>query len=218
MKSNREIAIKECLKWEGGYSNDMADPGGPTNWGITLADARKYWKTDATAADVRNMPQSSAVDIYRQKYWINPQFNCDNLPSGLDLAMFDFGVNSGPARASKYLALCKGPTTVDKINQLCDQRLYFLQRLKTWPNFGKGWGRRVAGIKAKAIEMAKAEPTSTAPVVAGTGTATAAAGGIYYYWNEVSTFVISHRISLALTAGALILVGAGIAYLRNRKQ
>jgi len=53
---------------EGGYSNHPSDPGGPTNFGITIIDARKYWKPNATAADVCAMPKSAAEDIYRQHY------------------------------------------------------------------------------------------------------------------------------------------------------
>jgi lysozyme family protein len=78
--SNREAAIKKTLQYEGGYSNHPADPGGPTNWGITIADARKYWKAGATADDVKAMPQSVAVEIYRKRYW--DAVGGDNLPPG----------------------------------------------------------------------------------------------------------------------------------------
>ena len=76
-------------------------PGGPTNWGITIHDARAYWKEDATAADVRNMPVEVAKDIYRSKYW--DAMRCDELPAGVDYAVFDYGVNSGIGRAGKVL-------------------------------------------------------------------------------------------------------------------
>jgi lysozyme family protein len=38
---------------------------------------------------------------------------------------------------------------------LCDARLAFLKRLKTWPTFGVGWGRRVVDVKATSLKMAK---------------------------------------------------------------
>ena len=53
---------------EGGYTNDPRDPGGPTNWGITIYDARKYWKSNASAADVKAMPKSVAEAIYWPHY------------------------------------------------------------------------------------------------------------------------------------------------------
>ena len=40
---------------------------------------------------------------------------------------------------------------------ICDERLRFLQRLETWPVFGKGWGRRVAEVKVAALAMAKSK-------------------------------------------------------------
>lgn len=154
-EKNREAAIKETLKWEGGYSNHPSDPGGPTNWGITIADARKYWKTDATAEDVKRMPIEVAIDIYRTKYWKTAYYDCDKLSSGVDLAVFDFGVNSGPSRAKRYLDMALGASTPEGIiNQICDKRLVFLKSLKTWPVFGTGWSRRVAGIRVRALQMA----------------------------------------------------------------
>ncbi len=53
-------ALTRLLRDEGGYTDHPSDPGGPTNFGITLGDARRYWKGNATAADVRAMPQSVA--------------------------------------------------------------------------------------------------------------------------------------------------------------
>jgi lysozyme family protein len=45
--------------------------------------------------------------------------------------------------------------TADLIVRVCDERLAFLKSLKTWPVFGKGWGRRVAEVKSAALAMAK---------------------------------------------------------------
>lgn len=160
---NREASIQKTLKYEGGYTNHPSDPGGPTNWGITIADARKYWKADADAEDVRKMPLSVAVEIYRKHYW-SPA-GCDALPAGLDFAVFDYAVNSGITRATTYLAKTSGDT-ITRIEQLCDARLQFLKGLKTWPVFGKGWGSRVADVKQAAKAMAKAQldkPVSVPP-------------------------------------------------------
>lgn len=167
--ANYDESLRRVLAHEGGYTNDADDPGGPTNWGITIWDARAYWKKNATASDVRAMPRSVAEAIYRSKYWL--KMDCDQLPSGIDYAVFDFGVNSGISRAAKYLQALVGteadgligPKTVAAarvadapkvITQLCDNRLKFLQGLRTWKTFGRGWGSRVRDVKAAALKMA----------------------------------------------------------------
>jgi lysozyme family protein len=168
--SSYDEALARLLVHEGGYSNHPSDPGGPTNWGITIFDYRKYVNPDATAADVRSMPVEVAKKIYRDKYW--NAMRCDELPAGIDYCVFDYGVNSGIGRAAKILrrvlGLTEKPGTVSDeviaaaggrdphtlIDAICDERLAFLQSLRTWDVFGNGWGRRVREVRAAALAMA----------------------------------------------------------------
>ena len=167
--SSYDEALAPLLVHEGGYSNHPSDPGGPTNWGITLRDARAYWKQDATATDVRNLPRAVARNIFRSKYWA--ALACDELPAGVDYAVFDYGVNSGIGRAAKVLQRLLalpddgivGPRTLAAaacadagrlIDAICDERLAFLQGLRTWSVFGNGWGRRVREVRAAALALA----------------------------------------------------------------
>src|SRR6478609_8082967 len=94
-------SLRRLLADEGGYSNHPADPGGPTNFGITIYDYRKYISAGGTAADVKAMKVSQAKTIYRAKYWDVQR--CDDLPAGVDYAVFDYGVNSGIGRSGKVL-------------------------------------------------------------------------------------------------------------------
>jgi lysozyme family protein len=166
-------SLRRLLVHEGGYTNDAADPGGPTNFGITIYDYRKYVKPNATAADVRAMKIEEAKSIYRAKYWDAQR--CDELPAGVDYAVFDYGVNSGIGRAKKVLQRMVGvpadgvlgDATIKALAQrppskiiidICEERLRFLQGLRTWPVFGKGWGRRVAEVKTVALAMAANAP------------------------------------------------------------
>ena len=162
-------SLRRLLVSEGGYSNHPADPGGPTNFGITIIDYRKYVKPDATAADVRGMKADQAKAIYRSKYW--DAMRCDELPAGLDYAAFDYGVNSGIGRAGKVLrrmlhlpdntstitdeviSAARAADAKATIAALCDERLAFLKGLSTWPVFGRGWGR-VAEVRTAALAMA----------------------------------------------------------------
>jgi lysozyme family protein len=172
--SSYDEALHRLLAHEGGYTNDAADPGGPTNFGITIVDYRKYVNGNATADDVRATTLDQARAIYRSKYW--DALRGDELPAGIDYALFDYGVNSGIARAAKVLqrilgiaddgiigpvtlAAMAGRAAVPVVNALCDERLAFLQSLRTWPVFGKGWGRRVAEVKDAALAMAEKAET-----------------------------------------------------------
>lgn len=173
--------LARLLVHEGGYTNNAADPGGPTNFGITITDYRHYVKPNATAADVRAMPLSDAKAIYRPKYW---NVVCgDDLPAGVDDSTFDYGVNSGNGRADKVLRHILGLsdtapnadviaaiTKVDPkvvIVAMNDERLKFLQSLHTWPVFGKGWEQRVAEVKAYSLQLAAGvKPALPAPSIA----------------------------------------------------
>lgn len=176
-RSTYHESLRRLLLHEGGYTNHPSDPGGPTNFGITLVDYRKYAKPNATAADVRAMKIADAKNIYRAKYWDAQR--CDDLPAGVDYAVFDYGVNSGIGRSGKVLRrVLRLPDNTSVVNDaviaaarvadaktlvtaMCDERLRFLQSLKTWAIFGKGWGRRVAEVRAAAMATAAGVPAQT---------------------------------------------------------
>lgn len=176
MDRNFARALSLVLKHEGGWSDHPADPGGATMKGVTLANFRRYVKADATKDDLRAITDAQLATVYRRFYW--DAVHGAELPDGIDYAVFDFAVNSGPGRAAKYLQGVVGvvqdgrigPATVAAtsammratvINDLCDKRMKFLRGLKTWPTFGRGWTARVSGVRAAALKLA--EPTA-APV------------------------------------------------------
>src|SRR4029077_4943200 len=162
-------AIRRLLASEGGYVNHPSDPAGPTNFGITLGDYRKYVKADATAGDVLARQGVEAKGIYRSKYW--DAMRADELPAGVDYCVFDYAVNSGTGRAPKVLQRVLGIFVSGRMDEItlaaarergaraliggiCDERMRFLQSLKTWPVFGRGWSRRVAEVRTAALAMA----------------------------------------------------------------
>lgn len=169
-----DICLEAVLRHEGGYADHPSDPGGATNMGIThktLAQWRgvsPWWALGKDA--VRNLGRAEAAEIYRSRYWNT--VNAEALPAGLDLAVFDFAVNSGPDRAVRMLQAALGvpldgivgPVTLaalgrqkpaDLIGTLCDRRLAFLEGLSTFPVFGRGWTARVAAVRAMALAMAQ---------------------------------------------------------------
>lgn len=163
--SRAETCIHRILAHEGGFVDHKDDPGGATNKGITIATYRRYIKRRGTVDDLKAMTTAQATTVYRLQYWDAVQ--ADHLPIGVDYAVADYAVNSGPARAAKALQLILGvktdgkigPVTLtaarqmapgDLVDHLCDQRIRFLRRLETWPTFGKGWTSRVTRVQADA--------------------------------------------------------------------
>ena len=53
-----DAALTRLLRDEGGYTDHPSDPGGPTNFGITLADARRYWKGNAAKRRAENLSRA----------------------------------------------------------------------------------------------------------------------------------------------------------------
>lgn len=166
------VALDLMFGHEGGYSNSKTDSGGPTKYGIThktLAAHRGV--KSVTAEQVKALTLTEATEIYQRSYWA--QAGGDILPAGLDYAAFDFGVNSGPARAIKSLqsvlaakagyagkidghigeqtlaAIAAFPGGVRMlIIDYCEERMRFLRGLGGKTGFGpngRGWTIRVTG-------------------------------------------------------------------------
>jgi hypothetical protein len=96
-----EPSLAHVLKHEGGYVNHPADPGGATNLGITAATLARARGHPVSAADVAALTRAEAAAIYRRFFWNSARG--DDLPAGLDHAVFDLAVNSGPGRAARLL-------------------------------------------------------------------------------------------------------------------
>ena len=71
-------------KWEGGWSNHKADPGGATMFGITLAKYREHFP-NATAVQLRRISRMTALTIYEKDFWV--PIDGDRLDAGVDLAV-----------------------------------------------------------------------------------------------------------------------------------
>jgi len=169
MKDTFPRALALVLAQEGGYADHPYDPGGATNFGITIATLRDWRGRPVSKADVRALGRDEVAAIYRARYW--NAVRGDELPAGLDLALFDFAVNSGPFRAVTVLQEVLGvpvdgrfgPVTMAALQtrpaktlvaDLCARRLAFLRRLATFPVFGRGWTRRVEAVAREAGVMA----------------------------------------------------------------
>lgn len=174
MRRNFERALELVLAQEGGYVDHPLDPGGATKFGVTRRTLAAWrgvspWRK-LPKREVRALTAAEAGAIYRAEYW--DAVRGDELPGGVDYAVFDYAVNSGIARAAKALQRAAearadgmvGGMTLRAVRQydprtlihrLCERRLSFLRRLGTWRAFGRGWSNRVNGVREHALEMAE---------------------------------------------------------------
>jgi lysozyme family protein len=155
---------------EGGFVNHPKDPGGMTNLGVTKRVWEEWVGHEVDEKQMRALTPEIVAPLYKRKYW--DAVRADDLVAGVDYCVFDVAVNSGPGRAIKFLQSCVGTTpdggfgaiTLAAVKEAekdparlielyCARRLEFLQSLKTFETFGKGWSRRVQEVKDKALKM-----------------------------------------------------------------
>lgn len=152
---NFDESFERLIGHEGSYSNNPADPGGETMYGVTARVARKRGYQGA----MRDLPLSTAKDIARAEYW--DEVRADELPEAVRFDVFDGAYNSGTVQSIKWLQRAAGATDDGKLGpatlaavKACDpealaaryngHRLDFMNDLKTWANFGRGWSQRIA--------------------------------------------------------------------------
>ena len=165
---NYHKCLELILHHEGGYVNHPKDPGGETNLGVT----KRVYEEWGGTKDMVDLLVEDVAPIYEKNYW--GRTKCDDLPSGLDLCVFDFAVNAGPGRAAKYLQQIIG-TTVDggigpntlkavynyveevgvqgMIEEYQSGRQSYYEQLSTFETFGRGWTRRVEETTAEAVAL-----------------------------------------------------------------
>ncbi|UYZ08274.1 secretion activator protein [Agrobacterium salinitolerans] len=165
MTDRFEICHAITAKWEGGWSDHPADPGGKTMYGITEKRWHEYQdKLKVKRTPVRNVTKAQALSFYRTEFWL--ACGADKLFPGVDLAVNDASVNSGVSRGRKWLLASAGSNDhSETVKKICRARLSFMQSLKIWKTFGRGWGRRVADIEARGVAMALAAMGLSAPQI-----------------------------------------------------
>ena len=171
MKKNYNKCLETILHHEGGYVNHPEDPGGETNLGVT----KRVYEEHGGTKNMKDLTVEDVAPIYKKGYW--DRMKCDEIPNGLDLCLFDFGVNAGPGRAAKFLQKIIGvtqdggigPQTIgalqqkiggdddynvrDMIEHYQSDRQKYYEGLSTFSTFGKGWTRRVQETTELALDL-----------------------------------------------------------------
>ena len=170
--SNFDECLQIILHHEGGYVNHPKDPGGMTNLGVTKRVYEDWVGYAVSEHTMQNLTEEDVAPIYKKNYW--DRVKGDDLPEGLNLCVFDFGVNAGTGRAAKYLQNIIGtvvdggigPMTLkaldehvsliglqETIENYQEDRQRYYENLRTFQTFGKGWIRRVNETTQSALKM-----------------------------------------------------------------
>jgi len=153
---------------EGGFSDNPADPGGATNHGVTQRTWEEFVGHPVPVSDIEALTTDEVAPLYKTRYW--DTVRGDDLPAGLDYALFDFAVNSGVHEAAVKLqeiigAMADGiigdhtlytlsqKHATEVIAALQDARLAMLESLPTWAEFGHGWATRVNAVRDEALAL-----------------------------------------------------------------
>lgn len=172
MKTNFDACFAKVIKSEGGYVNDPADRGGETNLGVTVGAWGAYLGRAIQPGEMKALTVETVKPFYKQMYW--DLVKCDDLPVGVDYAVFDFAVNAGVGRAAKFLQRAVGAvddgaigpgtlalvakTTPGKLlENFAKQKEAFYNSLAeknpTQKKFLKGWMARVDHVQTAATSM-----------------------------------------------------------------
>lgn len=132
------MTFEECvdviLRFEGGYCNNILDPGGETNFGIC--------KRSYPDLNIKDLTKDEAAEVYRRDFW--EKLGIAAVPESLRLIFFDCAVNQGPARARTFLTIAmKDPNPVKAFARA---RFEHYMSLPGWKEFSKGWARRLFEI------------------------------------------------------------------------
>jgi lysozyme family protein len=247
MKNNFVACWRITKVYEGGFTANKADPGNWTGGKVGKGELKGTNMGVSAAAfpnlDIKNLTEAQAMTIYQKQYW--DAVRADDLPAGVDLGAWDYGVNSGPGRSIRDLQAVAGvvvdgkigPATIAAVAQLdgvgviqklCARRLGYMQGLKVWNAFKKGWSARVANVEAKGVAMFLAatmhpalakitllDAAAAAQDKAKSQTKTAANVGAGAAVSAPAAVTLDHAWAWALAACALLGVVAAIVIARH---
>ena len=122
-----ELALHVLLNHEGGYVNDKRDPGGATNYGVSLRwlrsqniiDADLDDDGDVDEHDVRLLSRPQVAELYRRAFW-EPNNVQDIESQRVAIMLFGLIVNTGPKRAVKMLQEALNVSRMRKSSLLVD--------------------------------------------------------------------------------------------------
>ena len=168
-KSKFERCLDIVLRRLNSPNQPTAD-GGASNFGITLTTLA-HWrgKKEVSPEELGALTKEEATEIYRSNYWNT--LNCESLPPGVDLSVFDIAVDAGLDKSGRILQKAVaseqdgsvGPATLnavkavaptDIIRRMSQLRLEYYRNDKNWVTAGSEWTRRTNEVEEEAFKMA----------------------------------------------------------------
>lgn len=219
-------ALAHVLEMEGRFTDDPHDPGGPTNFGITLGVFAAWRKEKLTAAnrddlvrDLKAISSETVSQIYRRRYW--DLADCANLPAPLAFMHFDAAVNHGVGAATRCLQEAVGagvdgeigPETraaivaapiIEALETYAAIRRRRYRALPHFWRFGRGWLRRVDTTLARARQLTADEANRKSkgePAMTTTSTDTKWWGHSITIWGTIVTILSTTLPALAPVTG-----------------
>ncbi|MDO9414573.1 glycosyl hydrolase 108 family protein [Pararhizobium sp.] len=160
-------------KWEGGYVDHPADPGGATNMGITQATLARWRGREVSKSEVKALSRTEQRQIMKALYY--DVINADDLPAPLAAVTYNAAILHGTGKAARFLqtVLKKYRPEVEIDGAIGQQttgaaaavpaaqvasdfiatELAYLQTLSHWPVFGKGWTSRLVDVRNFAVRL-----------------------------------------------------------------
>ena len=172
MNQNFDACFAKVMQSEGGYVWDKDDAGGETNLGVTIGAWGAYLNRAIQPGEMKALTVDAVKPFYKSMYW--DKVRGDDLPAGVDYAVFDFAVNAGVGRAAKFLQRAVGavddgaigPGTLALVAKItpgkllqnfAEQKEAFYNTLAdknpTQQKFLKGWLARVDHVQTAATSM-----------------------------------------------------------------
>jgi lysozyme family protein len=163
------------LAHEGGLVDDPHDPGGITNFGISIKFAGSVnldidGDGKTTGEDIRALTLADASELYLDHFW--RPLRCAEMPPGVALMVFDGGVNQGRTAMAKRLQRAVGaaddgvigPKTLaalDRhhndyaglINEVAARRGRRYAQTRNFDRYGLGWMRRLMAVHGRALSL-----------------------------------------------------------------
>src|SRR5690606_22248463 len=157
-------AFERLIGHEGKFTSGPKDKGNWTSGRVGVGELKgtKYGISAMTYPhlDIKNLTLEEAKQIYLRDFWLRAA--SDQYDGAIAYQVFDAAVNHGIGNAIRFLQRAVGVaddgvignetmkalramTVTDVLARFNAARLTFYTKLSTWPTFGRGWARRVAG-------------------------------------------------------------------------